>query len=103
MPEQNPNTAQAKTPPATKKITFSVVTRKDIPKVVREGRASRYAPLYEKAKTLKQDEVLALPISKYRQVQAFRTKLEEMGLVVNVRKSEKGLTAYISHEEAETK
>jgi hypothetical protein len=101
LPTQTKQVAQTKQTQAPEKLSFSVVSTNDIPKVVRAGRTSRYAPLYERAKTLGEKEVIALPIKKYSQVQAFRGRLDEMGLNVNVRKTEKGLVAYISHAQPE--
>lgn len=86
-------------------LNFTVGNISDIPKVVRAGRTSRYAPLYERVNSLGKDEMIALPITKYSQVQAFRGKLEESGFNVSVRKVNIGtekepkfqLTAYVKH------
>ena len=78
-------------------ITFSIVGRDAIPTIARAGRISKYEPLYTRAGTLGAEEVIELPIAKYSQVQAFKPRLEEMGLSVSVRKTEKGLSAFIQH------
>lgn len=77
-------------------VTFTMTTRDSIPTIARAGRTSKYAPLYEAAKKLTGEQTISLPIAKYSQVQAFKPKLEDMGLVVSVRKTDKGLSAFIS-------
>lgn len=80
-------------------LNFTIGNLSEIPKVVRAGRTSKYLPLYERVKTLGAEEMIALPITKYSQVQAFRSKLEDLGFEVSVRKTEKGLTAYVKHKQ----
>src|SRR6266550_9446968 len=84
-------------------ITFSIVGRDAIPTIARAGRTSKYEPLYAKAKEIGKDEVIQLPIAKYSQVQAFKSRLNEMGLEVAVRKTENGLSAFISYPAPEEK
>lgn len=96
---------KTQTPPTESgTLNLTIGSISDIPKVVRAGRTSRYAPLYERVKTLKGDEMISLPISKYSQVQAFRTRLDEEGFSVSVRKTpEGGLMAYVRHKTEESK
>ena len=95
--------------PKSAELTFSIVTRDAIPTIARAGRTSKYEPLYTKAKTLGQEEVIELPIAKYSQVQAFKPTLVAMGLICEVRKvvSEDGktttLSAFISYPVDEKK
>lgn len=88
---------ETKTESKSGEVTFSITTRDSIPTIARAGRTSKYEPLYTRARTLEGEETIELPIAKYSQVQAFKPKLEEMGLVVAVRKTPKGLSAFISH------
>ena len=84
-------------------LNFQVGSVSDIPKVVRAGRTSRYAPLYDAVSKLTGQQMISLPIKKYSQVQAFRPRLEDMGFTVSVRKSETGLVAYVKHTPKEEK
>ena len=85
----------------SQELNFTIGNISDIPKVIRAGRTSRYAPLYERVKTLGNDEMISLPIKKYSQVQAFRGRLLELGFVVSVRKEGKNLTAFVKHKQEE--
>lgn len=99
---------QAKTEskkPQAGEITFSI-TRESPPEIVRAGRASKYAPLYQKAKSLGNDERIVFPIGKYSQVQAFKSCITEMGLEVLVRRNKENSTqleAWIQHPTPESK
>jgi hypothetical protein len=88
-------------------LNLTVGNISELPKVVRAGRTSRYAPLYTRVKTLGKDEMISFPISKYSQVQAFRPTIDELGFAVSVRQVEvngkKVLMAYVSHKKAEEK
>ena len=88
--------------PSETALNLTVGHIEDIPKVVRAGRTSRYAPLYARLKQgLKADEMISLPITKYSQVQAFREKVDALGYAVSVRKVDTGLVAYIKHKTEE--
>ena len=82
-----PKKAQQEKQPSETTLQLTVGNISEIPKVVRAGRTSRYAPLYARLEQgLKSDEMISLPITKYSQVQAFRERTVELGYVVSVRK-----------------
>ena len=97
MPKKSTTTTE----PKNSELNLTVGSVSDIPKVVRAGRTSRYAPLYARVASLGKDEMISFPISKYSQVQAFRPRLEELGFSVSVRKSGNDLIAYVRHTPAE--